>query len=304
MSATSACKEEKKMKHLSGLIIAVIAAILWGFSGTCAQYIFAVFHLDPSHLTAIRMVCAGFILILVGFLVDRKNMTAIWKEKKAAARLLLFSVFGIMLCQLSYLQAIAYSNSGTATTLQYIGPVIIMGISCITARRLPEKKEALAICLAVFGVFLIATHGNITNLVITRAGLFWGLMAAATLASYTLIPQKIIKKFGSIPVTGYGMTIGGAVLFFLSRSWEAGLPSDGRFWWAFGVIVIFGTVLAFTLFLKGSVMVGPVKASMIASLEPVSATVTMILLLGEPFHFIEGLGFLSILATVFLLIKK
>ena len=90
----------------------------------------------------------------------------------------------------------------------------------------------------------------------------------------------------------------------MTAIWEAGLPSDGRFWWAFGVIVIFGTVLAFTLFLKGSVMVGPVKASMIASLEPVSATVTMILLLGEPFHFIEGLGFLSILATVFLLIRK
>ena len=131
-----------------GIAITVMAAVFWGFSGACAQYIFDTFHADPVHLTAVRISCAGIALTFFGMLKDPDNMKSIWKDRPMVIRLFIFGVAGLMFCQITYMLAISYTNSGTATILQYIGPVLVMIVSCLMARRLPRGKEVLAILLA------------------------------------------------------------------------------------------------------------------------------------------------------------
>ena len=219
-------------------------------------------------------------------------------------KLIIFAVFGIMASQLTYMTAISYTNSGTATILQYIGPVLVMIASCVMQKRLPTARESFAIFLVIIGTFFIATHGNISNMIINTSGLIWGLLAAVALALYTLIPGNITKQYSSVTITGYGMLLGGIVLAVLSQAWKVQLSSDFRFIAAFAGIVIFGTVLTFTLYLKGITMVGPVTASMLASVEPVSAAAFMIVWLKVPFHYMDLIGFSCILITIFLLTKK
>ena len=141
-------------------------------------------------------------------------------------------------------------------------------------------------------------------MVLTPRGLFWGLFAAVTMVTYNMLPQRLIKKYGSMCVTGYGMVMGGIVLTIITRAWEAAWPADIRLWLAFGGVVLFGTVLSFTMFLWGVAQIGPVKASLIASLEPVAATVIMIFWLGSSFQIMDFVGFTCIFLTVFLLLKK
>ena len=100
------------------------------------------------------------------------------------------------------------------------------------------------------------------------------------------------------------MLIGGLILFLISGAWKVSLSSDLRFIMAFIGIVVFGTVLTFSMYLKGLSMIGPVTASMLASTEPVSAAAFMIIWLGVPFHYMDLLGFLCIITTIFLLAKK
>ena len=289
-------------------LVAIIAAIFWGFSGCCSQYIFENFTVDAAHLTSFRMLSAGTIVVLAGFVTGKikgsDDMTAIWKDLSDIIQLLIFAVFGIMLCQLSYQKAIYWTNSSTATILQYTGPVIIMALTCAMAHRLPTRKEVAAIILAMTGTYLLATHGDIHSMVITPRGLAWGLFAAITMVAYNMLPQKLIKKYGSMCVTGYGMVLGGIVLTIITRAWEAAWPLDLRLWLAFGGVVFFGTVLSFTMFLWGVAQIGPVKASLIASLEPVAATVIMIIWLHADFLFMDLVGFTCIFLTVFLLLKK
>ena len=292
------------MKERKGIIITITAAVLWGFSGTCGQYIFDRFGADASYLTAARLLSSGLVLTGLGLFTDRKNMTAVWRSRSTALRLLIFSVAGIMMCQLTYMKTISYSNSGTATILQYVGPVLVMIVSCFTARKLPCKKETAAIILALCGTFLIATHGDIHTMVITPRALFWGIGAAFSLMLYTLLPVSLTEKFGSITVTGFGMLIGGIVLCRLDRIWEAPIIYDSRCAAAFAVIVIFGTVLPFSMYMTGVTCCGAVKASMIASIEPISATFFMVFWLGESFHPMDFAGFLCIFITIFLLTKK
>lgn len=292
------------MSKNAGVLITLTAGILWGFSGACGQYIFDTFGADPTYLTAVRMLSAGIILIAIGFLKDRKGMTGIWKDRSSMVQLVIFAVGGLMLCQLSYMKAIAYSNSGTATILQYIGPVLVMIVSCFMAKKLPQKKEVLAIIMALIGTFFIATHGDPDTMVITPLGLSWGLFSAVALMLYTLLPVRLAGKYGSIVITAYGMLIAGVVLCTISGIWNAPIIYDYRCLAAFIAIVIFGTVLTFTMYLCGVSACGPVKASMLASIEPVSATVFMVVWLKEPFQLIDLIGFGCIFVTVFLLAKK
>lgn len=291
-----------------GALVAMIAAIFWGFSGCCSQYIFENFAVDAAHLTSFRMLSAGIIVVACGLVTgkwkDSTDMTDIWKSRNDLVELIVFAIFGIMLCQLSYQKAIYWTNSGTATILQYTGPVLIMALTCAMARRLPTKKEVAAILLALTGTFLLATHGDIHSMVITPQGLMWGIFAAITMVTYNMLPQRLIKKYGSMCVTGYGMVMGGIVLTLITRAWEAAWPADIRLWLAFGGVVFFGTVLSFTMFLWGVAQIGPVKASLIASIEPVAATIFMIVWLGETFQAMDFAGFTCIFLTVFLLLKK
>jgi len=73
---------------------------------------------------------------------------------------------------------------------------------------------------------------------------------------------------------------------------------------AVGGVVIAGTLLAYTLYLQGVADVGAVRASMLSSVEPVSATVISVLWLGTSFQWIDLVGFVCIMATVFLLAEK
>lgn len=65
--------------------------------------------------------------------------------------------------------------------------------------------------------------------------------------------------------------------------------------------IVIGTAVAFTLYLQGVVDIGPVKASMIASIEPVSATLFAFVCLSTPFKDIDLIGFAMILVTIYLL---
>lgn len=274
---------------------------MWGFSGTCGQYLFTYKNLDSAWVTVTRMIFAGLLLLALASVKQHNEMKQILRDKKDRRRLFVFSIFGLMFCQYSYMTAIAYSNAGTATVLQYLGPVLIMIVSCFLARKLPSGREVFAIILAVAGTFLLATHGKFHSLVISNLGLCWGLLSAVALMSYTMLPERIIGRWGSTVVTGYGMLIGGVFLFFATRYWTIHVTFDAGTILGLAAIILIGTALSFTLYLQGVSDIGSVKASMLACIEPVSATMISALWLGTDFTMMDFAGLASIITTVLLL---
>ena len=67
------------------------------------------------------------------------------------------------------------------------------------------------------------------------------------------------------------------------------------------VIVLLGTVGAFTLFLQGIALVGPVKAALLSCLEPLTAATLSVVWLHSSFSPTDLIGFACILATVVLM---
>ena len=293
-----------KNKTLRGILCTLAGGTCWGFSGACGQFLFQEYQLDALWLTAARMLISG--ILLLGYLLASQptKLKTIWQDKQDMRQLLFFALIGLLACQFTYLKAIEHTNAGTATVLQYLGPLLIMIYACVKGSRLPSKNETIAIVFALTGTFLLATHGNLHTLVISTQGLFWGIGAAIGLFFYTLIPTRIIGKFGSWVVTGYGMLIGGSCLALAIGIWQIPIHLDMAGLLALAGIILIGTLVAYTLYMQGVQDIGAVKASMLASVEPLSATLFSALWLHTSFVFMDFIGFLLIMSTVFLLAKK
>lgn len=138
----------------------------------------------------------GVLLVLMGFLLTKKRMGDIWKNPVDRRQLLIFSVFGMLSCQYTYFAAIQYSNAGTATVLQSLAPLLILGVVCFKEKRWPRKMETGAIFCALLGVFLLSTHGDIHSMSITTLALVFGLGAAAGGAAYNLLSGDLLRHYG------------------------------------------------------------------------------------------------------------
>ena len=290
-------------KAFKGTLFTVIAGIAWGLSGTSGQYLMA-HGISALVLTNIRLIVAGLLLVLLSYIKSKEQFLAFLKDKSSLFSLLLFSLFGLFLNQLAYLSAIQETNAGTATVLQYVCPVGILAYTCIKDKVAPTIAEILSMILAIGGTFLIATHGQLDQLSMTPAGLFWGLFSALTYALYIILPIKLIQKWGSILVIGIGMTISGFVAVPFTGIIGARIPMSFNIFLAFAGIILIGTVFAYTAFLKGASMVGPVKSSLLASIEPISAVFFAFMIMGDIFYPVDFLGMAMILLAVTIISLK
>lgn len=290
-----------KNRSLSGIIFAITGGIFWGFSGTCGEFIFKHYEVNENWLCSVRILAAGLILVAISFIKYRAELFALLKNKLDLLRTVLFGVLGLLLSQYCYLAAISASNAGTATVLQYLGPVMIMIVTCFSGRRLPRLNEFLALVLAVGGTFLIATHGDISTLSINPKALIFGLLSALGLVFYTMLPSKIIPKYGTIPVLGLGMTASAVPLFFIIRPYSYEVSLDLAGFAAIAGLILVGTVLAYTVYLMGVDRAGTVKASVACSIEPVAAAVFSALWIGSSFTAEDVIGFAAIIAAVIIL---
>ena len=288
---------------LKGTLLTVVAGIAWGLSGTSGQYLM-VHGISALLLTNLRLLIAGGILMLLAYATAKDRILAFLTDRKSLLSLLLFALIGLFLNQFAYLTAIQETNAGTATVLQYVCPVGILIYSCIKDKVAPTLGEIVSIILAIGGTFLIATHGQLDQLSMTPSGLFWGLFSALTYAMYIILPIALIKKWGSSLVIGVGMVIAGLVALPFTGVLQTAIPTSLDFLLAFAGIILIGTVFAYTAFLKGASLIGPVKSSLLASIEPISAVFFAFLIMNEQFYPIDFLGMAMILIAVTLISLK
>ena len=291
-------------KLVKGRIYTLIGAISWGLSGACGQYLMNDSGVSPIYLTALRMVIAGLVLTLFACLKQPKQFREVVKSPKIMGRMLFFGIFGLMLCQLTYLFAIHSSNAGTATVLQYTCPILIVIYVSLKEKTVPTIMEFVAIVFALVGTFVITTHGNPFNLSLSPSGLFWGIISAFAYALYTLLPGKLIRQWGSLIVTGLGLLSGGILFYFGTASWQYTIQWQPYTFIAFIGIIGIGTIFAYSLYLEGVSLIGPVQGSLLASAEPISSVFFSIILLGEIFQGIDIVGIVLILIAVYLITMK
>jgi drug/metabolite transporter (DMT)-like permease len=284
-----------------GFLLALTAAIMWGVSGTCVQFLFQHRNINTEWLVSVRLLISGFLLLCFAQSQRHISVWMIWNDRKDAISILVFSIFGMLAVQYTYFAAIKFSNAATATVLQYMGPVIIASYLAVRRRKAPTLIEGVAILLTLCGTFLIVTHGSFRSLSLSGPALFWGILSAFALATYTLLPIDMLRRWDSSVIVGWGMLIGGIVFSFVHAPWKISGQFDTTTILLISFIIFFGSLLAFCSFMVSVKIIGPTNASLLSCTEPLSSTVLAVLWLKVPFGIYDWLGTSFIIMTIVLL---
>lgn len=299
-----------RRRHLRGVLCALVGAGLWGFSGACAQYLLASYDITPSFITAVRMLGAGALFLIVLAVRNRGLLAAMLRDGRTLGQLAVFGGVGLFLCQITYTIVIGYTNAGTATVLQTTGIAFVMLFTCAATRRLPRVREAVGLVAAIAATWLIATQGDPSALYLPLVGLAWGIANGLSVAFYIMYPKRLFARWGSFAVTGIGMLFGGVVatavyLGGVALGEPLALPSlDAMGVAVFAAFIVVGTFAAFALYLHGVSVVGSVEGSLLGAIEPVSATVFATLWLGTAFTGADLAGCALMIAMIFLVTGK
>ncbi len=286
-----------------GTALTLAGGVCWGFSGACGQFLMQQRGIDAGWLVSVRMLVAGMLLLIISAAHARSLnvITCMWKRRASALHMLAFGVLGMALCQLTYFVTIGLSNAGTATVLEYLSPVIIMMYMSVRTRQKPGAKRLTVLALALAGTVILATHGNFGTLAISTETLIWGLASAVTFALNSLLPGKLMDEYGTLPVVGWGMVIGGCFTSVPYRVWEPQGVFDASTLLGMAGIIVIGTLCSYTWYMSGVKRIGPEKANLYACIEPLCATLFAVLWLKSDIQPIDFLGFACILGAVTLL---
>lgn len=150
-----------------------------------------------SFLTAVRMVGAGVVFVVVLAVRQRETLSAMLSSRRTLGQMVVFGI-ALYLSQITYTVVIGYTNAGTATVLQTTGIAFVLLYACLAARSLPRPREAVGLVAAVVATWLIATQGDVHALSIPPAGLAWGLVNGLAVAFYLVYPKRLFARWGAL----------------------------------------------------------------------------------------------------------
>ncbi|MEN1935269.1 EamA family transporter [Paenibacillus sp. 102] len=298
--------------RLKGIIMVITGASLWGLSGTAAQQLFQQENVSTEWLVTIRLLISGSILLLFSSFGSRKSeVLGIWKQKADANKMILFGLLGMLAVQYTYFASIKEGNAAVATLLQYLAPIFITVYLIFKWNIRPTKIDFISIALSLIGTFFLLTNGSIDNLAVSTPAIIWGILSGLSLAFYSLYSKELLEKWSSSVIVGWGMIIGGVgvtILHFFSTnelillSGMKYLQPNNLFLIAF--VVIFGTLIAFYLYLDSIRYLTPKETTLFGCTEPLAAIISSILILHVPFQSFQLLGALCVIVMVLVLSQK
>ena len=263
-----------------GTIYSLLSGLIWGICGILGEYFFSHYQVSSGWITSMRLLVAGSFVIVLSSLKLRSQLFEIWKNRNNYLPFLAYAILGIFSVQYFFYLCVEYSNATTATILQFISPVFILLYNRIIYKKKASKSAIFYVLVAMVGVFLMATKGDLSKLSITPLALLTGLLSALGVMFNVILPQRFAKKYGFVPTVGWGMIIAGLFSNFLYPVYEISFQVDAISILICLTIAFLGTAFAFFLSMKAVSLVSPLVVSVVSASEPLSSAILSVLFLG------------------------
>ncbi|WP_077357100.1 DMT family transporter [Virgibacillus halodenitrificans] len=283
----------------TGVGLVMLAAICWGISGGIAD-ILMTRGWNPIVISFYRG-AIGFICFFAWFIFRFRE------NKSTSSRLYLWSIvagIGVAGNFTLYFLSIESSSVAVAATLMYTAPVFVLLISFLLRIERSSWFKWGCIFSVLIGIILLTGTYNTNSGTVSFLGLAAGLSAGL---SYTLFIFGF-KNASSIGKTQTTLTLAFfsfcLILFlFVDKNEAATVLTSGDIGW-FLLLGILGAGISFIFYVIGIRKTAPTTASMVAMVEPVTASLFGVLLLGDQLTLIQFFGMVIILATITILSVK
>ena len=272
------------------------AAALWGIIGVWNRRLMAG-GLFPYSIVVVRN-CGGLVLLLA--VMALRDRSVFHVERQHLKYFFGTGVVSVVLFTVCYFSCQEICSLAVASILLYTAPAIVVVLSAILWREPVTKKKLLALGLTLVGCALVCGvfSGSLT---VTGGGIALGLGAGFFYALYSIFGRYALAHYGPMTVTVWTFVFAGAASLVLVRPAElAALAQPSMALTAVGLVVC-STVLPYILYTRGLARVEAGKASILASLEPVVASVAGVVLFGEPMSPLTAAGIVCVLAGVYIL---
>ena len=286
---------ETKLK-LRGMLLASLASSLWAISGISGEILFKQFNFSSDWLVSTRTLMSGILLFMIVIFIKKKSILRPLKNKWDSMGIILFGVAGMYLVQ--------YTNVSFATILQFTAPFFIFIYESIKNRKLPSILTITLLFMTILGVVFIATKGNFSNLSVSLEALLFGLVSAIMIAFYSTYPKKLLKKYGSITVVGWGMIIGSVISNIIHPIWKIQGDINTKSIIQVIIVVILGTSIAYLIYIASLNYISSSLAGILTAFEPVLAAILSVVIFGLKFSIIELIGFVLVFVSIFILEKR
>lgn len=276
----------------TGTILCVVSACSYGATGIFGKLAYDE-GLTVSGLLAARFSIAAIALwILVAFL-GRANRPS---RRGALAGIGLGVVAYSAQTGLFFL-ALTRLDAGLAVLLVYVAPVLVAVSAVALGRERLGRAQVAALTVALIGTALVATGKGVGT--VDALGMVFAFGCAVAFTAYMLLSHAVVGRVNPVALSASVCT--GCALSFLTAAGASGrLPIDttGTGWLLICALALFSTVIAVTALAAGTARVGPSTATILATFEPMVATILAVAILGEEFAPLQILGGAFVIASV------
>lgn len=289
-------------KENFGKVLIILAGIFWGCMGIFVRKL-GSFGFNPFQIVTIRLTVATAVFSLILLIKDPNGFKIEFRDLPLFLGLGFGSVFMFTVC---YFSAITMMPLSTAAILLYTSPIWIMLMSVLFFKEKLDRTKIIALALAFSGCVLVS---GISGDGVTTTGLLLGLGSGIGYGLYSILGTVALRKYSPYTVTTYSFAFAAVGSVFFCN------PADMAFHFrladnlagllflclATGVLSAVIPFLAYTVGLKS---VEASKAGILATVEPMVATLVGVIVFSEPLNLMSGTGIVLILAAVILLNRK
>ena len=279
------------LAKLKGEILIIVAAILWGTLGVAGKLAYG-YGCTPGQLMLYRMLFIFPAIIYVLLRAKREHIKY----------LLLFGAIIVTPFYLIYFYAVKFVGASTAALILYTAPAYVAVMSAVFLKEKLNKIIVFSLIMALCGAALV-NLGEIVNL--DLLGIFTAFSAALLYAMYIITAKALISKgmaSESVALVPYLSSIPILLAYALIVERHVLLDNLKQALLALYLSLI-PTGLAYVLYNIGLRSVQASRASILSTIEPVSATILAWIFLGESITILKALGAALIVTSAIIVTK-
>ncbi len=283
-------------KKKTAVLFVILAACMWGTLGVTVK-ILSGFGFSSIQMVVARLSVSAVILGIYLLITDKNKLRIEIKDIKWFIGTGIISMLFFNTC---YCITVSLTSLSMAAVLLYTSPVFVTLISIPVFKEKLTIKKSVAILFSVTGCALVSGVLNGAAEEIPVKGLFFGICAALGYALYGIFAKILVKKYHALTILLYTFLLAGMGGVFVGdvkgmvqivTEKPVSVP-------AVMVIAMICSVIPYILYTNALKYIEASKVSILASVEPVVATVLGVMVFGENVSLTGIMGIACVLFAI------
>ncbi len=284
---------ERDAAGLKGVVYLALAASLWGTTGIAAKISFAL-GMSPEGILTLRLALTApiYAVYLLGMSPGRPSRAA------ALIGLLVLGPYHV-----AYYYSVMYVGASTASLLLYTHPVLVAIASRYALGEVLGTEARAALLLSVSGAVLV----SLGDLEFNPVGVALALTSSALFSAYVVLSRLSLVRGVEPGELALGTSVW-ALPTLIALQALSGFEWVERLGLEVMVVALYlalaVTATAYVLYMRGLRLIGAARATIVSTVEPLTATVLATALFAEPLTILKAVGGGLIVASVVLIARS